>query len=246
VDAVTETPVQGRENKQNGTASHCHEETTGINCHIVNNRVFNHFVSASMLVPVLVVLLAGCTPAQPRPDEQEVAGFLLNTSDFQLTGSVDMKVYSNGTRLKIENAANKQCKFAKQEEFQKGCFVVPEGYTARITFKLADQDKEDYFIRSFRICPWTAADQQADKKPNLSCTLSNPVRVEYWVAEGNTILHPDINGVLTLASQPDSFDLNDNNAIQGDYFYWVEVCPNGALHQTACPSTDPGSRNGGK
>jgi hypothetical protein len=213
---------------------------------LLNQGRFNHQVFAKLLAGALVVLIAGCAPAQLRPDEQKAAGFMLNTRDFQITGTVEMKVHANDKRLKVQNAANDQCRFARKDDFKKGCYVVPEGYTARITFKLADQDQAGYFIRSFRICPWTAEEQEREEKPALPCALSGEVRVEFWVAEGDNILHPGPKGELTLTGKPDSFDLNNNNSIEGDYFYWVEACPNEPTPQNSCVWTDPGSRNGGK
>jgi hypothetical protein len=44
----------------------------------------------------------------------------------------------------------------------------------------------------------------------------------------------------------EEFTLINENIREGNYFYWVDVCPRGeVLGAPGCLTVDPGSRNGG-
>lgn len=166
------------------------------------------------------------------------------------TGEVELQVLANGTRLEIANQPNRACAFAKKEEWKKGCYFVDKGdiSTVGYVFKVRP-DAEKYYFKTFRICPWSYSEQQNEVKPTLPCTLGNASRMDFWVEEGTQLAIPDGNGVLTLpqpAVKLDSFTLHNNNVVELDYFYWVEVCPRDEDSADPCLWTDPGSGNGGR
>ena len=166
------------------------------------------------------------------------------------TGNVQLQVKAAGTKLEIANLPNRACAFAKKDEWKKGCYFVDKGDISTVDFVFKVRpDAEKYYIKTFRICPWSYPQQQKEEKPDVPCTLSNASRMDFWVEEATQLAIPDENGVITLP-QPvvklDSFTLHNNIVVELDYFYWVEVCPRDVASPDPCLWTDPGSGNGGR
>ena len=196
-----------------------------------------------IFVLALALVMQGCTHG-PSPG----SGFMV-TNHIQ-TGSVELKVVANGTQLKIDNKPNGACNFARKDDWKKGCYFVNKGDTSTVTFDFkVRSDAENYYFKTFRICPWSYTEQKNEVKPNVPCALDSGSRMDFWVEEAGVLAIPNESGVITLPqplNELDSFTLHNNNVVELDYFYWVEVCPRGDASPDSCLWTDPGMGNGGR
>lgn len=197
----------------------------------------------SLFILALTLVIQGCAHGPS-------AGSGFSVMNNLLTGDVELMVVAGGTTLKVANDPNLNCKFAKKEEWKRGCYEVGAGDISVVNFVFKTRpDAKNYYFKTVRICPWSYAEQQREDKPTVPCTLSAASRMDFWVEEAGQLAIPDGNGVITLP-QPlvelDSFTLHNNNVVELDYFYWVEVCSRDALSPDPCLWTDPGMGNGGR
>ncbi len=198
-------------------------------------------VTKPIMLAVLAVSLTACSDKY-----LEDAGF--KRDGKKQTGDIEFVVKSNGNELEIANNPNRRCEsLTKSIKFRRGCFNLKQDDYGEFTFKFKQtSDQDDYYFARFQICSWNGGVTAPNRNSNC---LSPRRQVDFSVTLNGVANTPDAMGIIYLDqgnAELEEFTLNNENIREGNYFYWVDVCPKGeVLGAPGCLTVDPGSRNGG-
>jgi len=185
---------------------------------------------ALSLLTLMFIVCACAPPVKPPPGSQ-----------LFIKHPIKLKVNnSSGTpTLVIDEPANQAC---KNTVYKKGCILVGQGGVAQIHFKLLQRA---WHITQMQVC--AGGDKPSDF--STECTLSPEQVAEFLATDLAFFIWPDANGKMdltALSTDLQTFYFRDFNWLPGDYFYRIQVCPDGDDDPDKCIWTDPPIRNKGR
>lgn len=154
--------------------------------------------------------------------------------------------------LENKSAKNPKCtKFADTDKMREGCVVADLNHIVIADIKLSGSG--GWYLKTFRVCPWTDTDNKPANFDTMSCSLSDAQRADWLVINNGVMASPDAQGRVDLVAnggQERKFTLLDLNWVKGTYFYGIEACPknpkSGSKGEDGCLWTDPGGENYGR
>lgn len=156
--------------------------------------------------------------------------------------AIEYEVNDDATQLVITAPLTDNCSGGNKT----GCFKIEKSKTGMVSFVFNDA-KDEWILKQFTLCAGNTKITDA-----CSSDLTLDERLEFFVmddATGTTTLLTPASGEVELSLLPvglKTFYLLDQNTIDQEYFYNIEVCPKAAPDDAdKCLTLDPPIENKG-